>query len=144
KFLDAYERKDRAVFFGREAEIENLFELVRLSKLVLVYGLSGTGKTSLIRCGLANKFSENQWQPVFVRRGNHLVDSIYTSLSEVLGEPIDRSLPLPDAIGTLYQRSFVPIYLIFDQFEELFVLGSETEQKNFFKILSELFHSKIA
>ncbi|MEK7253921.1 MAG: ATP-binding protein, partial [Bacteroidota bacterium] len=144
KFLDAYDRNDRAIFFGREKEIESLFDLVRMSKLVLVYGLSGTGKTSLVNFGLANKFSENKWFPLFVRRGDHLPDAIHRELNRHAAEPFDRKLPLPDAMQALYQEHFVPIYLIFDQFEELFISGSAAEQREFFDSLAGLFQSKVA
>jgi Cdc6-like AAA superfamily ATPase len=63
-FLDAYEREDRDFFFGRDEEIEQLYQLTQQSNIVLLYGHSGTGKTSLIRCGLANKFRSYDWQDV--------------------------------------------------------------------------------
>ena len=56
KFLDAYDSQDKEIFFGREEEIEQLYKLIFQTNLMLVYGQSGTGKTSLIQCGLANRF----------------------------------------------------------------------------------------
>ena len=56
KFLDAFTLKDKDAFFGRDQEIDTLYSLVYKTPMVLVYGLSGTGKTSLIQCGLANRF----------------------------------------------------------------------------------------
>ena len=58
KFLDSYTKDDRAIFFGRERETEELYQKVFESKILLVYGVSGTGKSSLIHCGLAGKFSD--------------------------------------------------------------------------------------
>ena len=72
KFLDAYEQRDKPVFFGRDAEIEQLYRLVFETNLVLVYGQSGTGKTSLIQCGLANRFAETDWFQLFVRRTDNI------------------------------------------------------------------------
>ena len=66
KFLDPYARSDKAVFFGRDAEVEELYRLVFQTNLVLVYGTSGTGKTSLIQCGLANRFQPSDWFELFV------------------------------------------------------------------------------
>lgn len=80
KFLDAYTRKDKDFFFGRNAEIEDLYQMVFQTDLLLIYGASGTGKTSLIQCGLANKFQEYDWMPLHVRRG----DDINASLSQAL------------------------------------------------------------
>ena len=56
KFLDAYSQADHDFFFGREEEVAALYEMVFQTDILLVYGASGTGKTSLIQCGLANKF----------------------------------------------------------------------------------------
>ncbi|MBJ7883253.1 hypothetical protein, partial [Gelidibacter salicanalis] len=39
--------------------------------------------------------------------------------------------PISIVIRAVYQKSFRPIYLIFDQFEELFILGSRLEQEIF-------------
>ncbi len=63
KFLDSYTRDDREIFFGRDREIEELYRKVFESKTLVVYGVSGTGKTSLIDCGLANKFQDADWLP---------------------------------------------------------------------------------
>ena len=75
KFLDSYTKDDRDIFFGRDREIEELYQKVFDSKLLLVYGVSGTGKSSLIHCGLANKFNEADWLPLIVRRGRNIVES---------------------------------------------------------------------
>ena len=64
KFLDSYTKDDRAIFFGRDREIEELYHRVFESKIMLVYGVSGTGKSSLIHCGLANKFQDTDWLPL--------------------------------------------------------------------------------
>ena len=68
KFLDAYGAQDASVFFGRDEEIEALYRLLGESRLVLVYGKSGTGKTSLVQAGLSRKFSPTNWLPMTVRR----------------------------------------------------------------------------
>ena len=56
KFLDSYEKSDKEQFFGRNKEIAQLYNALHTSNLMLLYGASGTGKTSLINCGLANEF----------------------------------------------------------------------------------------
>ena len=61
KFLESYSIKDRDVFFGRDKEIDTLYSLVYKTPLTLLYGLSGTGKTSIIQCGLANRFEGPDW-----------------------------------------------------------------------------------
>lgn len=57
KFLDSYQESDKDLFFGREEEVKDLYERINATKLLMVYGASGTGKTSIIECGLRNQFS---------------------------------------------------------------------------------------
>ena len=82
KFLDSYTRDDKEIFFGRDREIEEMYQKVFEGKILLVYGISGTGKTSLINCGLSNKFEDSDWLPVTVRRGRNILDSLIAELQK--------------------------------------------------------------
>ncbi|MEZ4897233.1 MAG: ATP-binding protein [Saprospiraceae bacterium] len=68
KFLDPYTLKDRKIFFGRSQEIETLYKMAFQTDIMLIYGRSGTGKTSLVQCGLGNRFNESDWFDIFVRK----------------------------------------------------------------------------
>lgn len=143
KFLDPYGEADREIFFGREKEIEIIYDRVMLSKLLLIYGQSGTGKTSLIHCGLANKFSDSDWFALFVRRNDDIMQSLEREIRSKAVEPIPEDANLSEAVESLYLDHYIPIYLIFDQFEELFIMGTKKEQKDFFLALEELLRSKL-
>ncbi|MCL2311118.1 MAG: ATP-binding protein [Firmicutes bacterium] len=148
KFLDAYTREDAPFYFGRDEEVTKLYEMVSQTDLLLVYGASGTGKTSLIQCGLASKFFIHDWLPIFVRRGRNINDSLKQELMDKGAqyadtEPelawLDQDLsPLEKQFKDIYLRHFQPIYLIFDQFEELYILGTEEEQHAFFETIKEI------
>ena len=138
KFLDAYEQNDRHIFFGREAETEALYEKVSSASLTLLYGSSGTGKTSLIRCGLSNRFAPTDWYAVTVSRRDNLNESFRNEIRHHAQSDIPENASLKEAIETLYYDYYVPVYFIFDQFEELFILGTEEEQEKFFEDLAEL------
>lgn len=169
KFLDAYTREDRDIFFGRDREIDELYRMVFQTNLLLVYGGSGTGKTSLIRCGLANRFKAAQWLDLYIRRGANINQSLLENIRKRIPETVtaggdetneldwfeeivsnegeDRPSqiheleidhPAGQALRELYLASFTPIYLIFDQFEELYTLGNAEEQEQFVKTVSEL------
>ena len=146
KFLDAYEKKDKALFFGREQETQILHDLTFNTRMILLYGGSGTGKTSLIQCGLANEFRDTRWNSFSIRRGDNLLESLQAQLKEALKDFQIPAADFPDDITELaellYRHSFKPIYLIFDQFEELFVLGDETEQKEFFQFIRSFLAKK--
>jgi len=139
KFLDAYQKEDVDRFFGRERETAQLYNAVHASNLVLVYGGSGTGKTSLINCGLGNQFVESDWLPLFVRRGTDLNESLDREIAGAMkSDGRSPDSPIADRIRALYLDHYRPIYLIFDQFEELFILGSPPEQRRFYETIRQI------
>jgi hypothetical protein len=164
KFLDSYTAEDKDIFFGRDEEVNQLYEMIYQSDILLLYGASGTGKTSLIQCGLASKFQKHDWLDVFVRRHKNLNESLHKSLIAVGGQK-EESKEASDNLDWLndimedegeanvatkkmsqtqvflkniYLKHFRPIYLIFDQFEELFILGSKQEQAQFIATVQEI------
>jgi hypothetical protein len=160
KFLDAYGKEDTGIFFGRDEEINTLYEMVFQSSILLVYGASGTGKTSLIQCGLASKFPSHDWLALTIRRGNNINSNFEKALADVGGklsttqdnmdwltEVMEETevtstppllTPLAQAFKAIYLNSFKPVYLIFDQFEELFILGSKEEEQQFIATVQEI------
>ncbi len=153
KFLAAYTQDDRASFFGRDGEIELLYDKVFESKLVLVYGASGTGKTSLVQCGLSKKFADTDWLPLVLRREGDFEASLWRAVREAARTPIGEDLSITEALRSLYLDHYKPVFLIFDQFEELFTLGewggAENGQRNegealaFFELLDEILASTV-
>ena len=144
KFLDAYEKKDKEIYFGRKAEIELLYGTTFKTDLMLVYGQTGTGKTSLIQCGLANRFQDTDWFELYVRRGDNINASLNREIRKKAETPIEDNVPAAQAIQSLYLDFLKPVYLIFDQFEELFTLGAPQEQQAFFKTTAELLKSGVS
>ncbi len=149
KLLNPYEKEDVSKYFGRENETRQLSEALMRSKFMLLYGASGTGKTSLIQCGLQGMFSPRDWLPIFVRRGANFIESLREAVLEQYQsryrlrypgrEPVlPKDLSLRDALKYLFNIAYVPVYLILDQFEEVFTLGDEAEQEAFFQALAEL------
>jgi hypothetical protein len=141
KFLDSYTLEDKEVFFGRDQETDALYDMVYKSPLILLYGMSGTGKTSLIQCGLASKFSGPDWFPIWIRRQNDINDSLKVGLLKATKGSHQQSLR--DGISYLFRYYLRPVYLIFDQFEELFVLGTTEEQEQFMNDIQDLLMSEL-
>jgi hypothetical protein len=145
-------------------EIEALYLMVYQTDLILLCGASGTGKTSLIQCGLANKFQPYEWLALSIRRG----DNINRALEKALASPTQTQAvtdshrlstaadtldwlddhpaaatqtalsPLAQRLKNLYLQHFKPVFLIFDQFEELYILGSKDEQRQFTDSVREM------
>jgi len=144
KFLDAYDARDKDIFFGREEEIDQLYKLVFQSRLLLVYGQSGTGKTSLVQCGLTKKFSPTNWLPLTVRRGDDIGAALGQTLSAAAITPIAPGTPVVDAIRSVFLDHLRPVFLIFDQFEELYVLGSKAEQEAFYAAIKQVLEADVS
>jgi hypothetical protein len=149
KFLDAYTLADKEVFFGRARESKALYQHVHATSLVLVYGLSGTGKTSLVQCGLSQRFDGPDWFPFFIRRGNNINESTLDALTKALVRPATDK-DLPTLVNSIFRHYLRPVYLIFDQFEELFtvknaasgegesIAEAKKEQEQFFESVHAL------
>src|SRR5262245_13908029 len=60
-----YERADRDLFVGRDAEIRQLLSLVIAHRIVLLYATSGAGKTSVLNAGLLPLLEEEEGFQVF-------------------------------------------------------------------------------
>jgi WD40 repeat protein len=144
KFLDAYTKEDFDIFFGRETEIEELHQKVFASKLLVVCGISGTGKTSLINCGLANKFEDSDWLPIYIRRGNDINRSFWKEIKQAAITPLPPSLTsIKKALQSVYLDHFKPLFLIFDQFEEIFIFGNREEQQKFIEDVKTIIESDV-
>jgi hypothetical protein len=142
KFLDAYTLADKDAYFGREQETDELYRMVFKTPLLLIYGVSGTGKTSLIQCGLASRFDGPDWFPLFIRRQNNVNESLQNALQTALNGENLRST-LVEHVSYLYRFYLRPIYLIFDQFEELFILGKPEEKAQLIQDLKALLDAKL-
>lgn len=148
KFLDSFDKEDKDRFLGRNKEIAQLFNAVNASNLVLLYGGSGTGKTSLIMCGLANQFHDTDWLPVFIRRGSDLNASVQRELGRhVNGTNTDEAVApngsIDQLVRSVYLEHYRPVYLIFDQFEELYIMGSKKEQDTFHHSIASLLQGSL-
>jgi len=136
KGLFQYTSKDEAYFFGREKETIDLMEMIKNNQLVILYGESGTGKTSLINAKLFPELKRKYYFPIYIRLNFlnnvdpliQLRDIIYKELSAW-----DKSIPkFTDDLSLIDYASNTSIFnglvnpiLFFDQFEELFTLGQK-------------------
>ncbi len=153
KFLDSYQQEDSDIFFGREKETNALYNALSGVKHLLVYGPSGAGKTSLIECGLRNQFSDADWYALTIRRGANMTGSVFYEINEALQEninldpvtrlPLDPDTDFGQAIEHLFSERYQPVYLLFDQFEELLISDNDAEKRDFFTRLNQLIRYKV-
>jgi hypothetical protein len=134
--LESFSESTRSYFFGRDAEAAELLQRLRPHPLLVLYGRSGLGKTSLLRARLVPDLEKLGARPAFYRIGyGKGEDSPLEQLAVALeaGERISMSgFALPeDAASRLWlhvhrreHRNRIT-HLILDQFEEIFTLGAE-------------------
>jgi len=75
--LSVFSEDDAAIFFGREHERATLISNLRAARLTLLYAQSGTGKSSLLRAGVAARTS-----------GARLVTSRWSSVPGGMSPPM--------------------------------------------------------
>jgi tetratricopeptide (TPR) repeat protein len=128
---------DRERFFARETEIEDLLQQVLSHNLMVVYGRSGIGKTSLLNAGLFPRLEEHDLLPIPIRL-NHAdkqllpLEVIRARIREHCEEEgLDYEPGEGDTLWeylktTQFWRGdtlLTPV-LVFDQFEEVLTLQS--------------------
>ena len=109
--LDPFRAEDRAFFFGREALVEGLRRRLATNRFLAVLGPSGSGKSSLVLAGL---------MPALAAMG-------YATLVLTPG-----SDPVAVLDSRLAERGDWPAALVVDQFEEVFTLCRDEEQRRAF------------
>lgn len=149
KFLDSYEASDADIFFGREFEIKDLLWHFQSYGHVLIYGESGSGKSSLVQCGLRSRIPEAD--ALFIPLRVHttglpgLCEQIRESASVTLSESLESAvgLPLVDTLRAVGEAASRPIVLFFDQFEELFIFHSLQVRRRFAEELASIVPAKL-
>jgi tetratricopeptide (TPR) repeat protein/energy-coupling factor transporter ATP-binding protein EcfA2 len=141
KFLDPYQLEDRDLFFGRDLEIRELYSKYYTERLLLVYGESGSGKTSLIQCGLQAEIPQEDALFVFIRMATGTPQAVLTTaLNQQLKKPINTS-PLETSLDALldevYRQKNKSVVLVLDQFEEFFFFHSAAVRKIFTQQLAQ-------
>jgi hypothetical protein len=129
--LAPFEEQDSSRFFGRDGEIEEMLDRMASRRLVAVIGVSGCGKSSLVRAGVipvlrlgAASEMPAHWRIYAIIPGNDPIRSLQEAL-EAPPEWPSTSFDLADHARSRL-RSDESLLLIVDQFEELFRFRDET------------------
>ncbi len=139
--LSTFQERDADIFFGREAEVAELQKMLTQERLVAVVGDSGSGKSSLLQAGLVHTVANQGladrtgWRTVSIKPGTEPARSLMVGLKSSEGG-VARDLPTPanwlGELNTLLAASCSeerPLLLVFDQFEEMFTLCKDQEQR---------------
>jgi hypothetical protein len=149
--LASFQEADAQRFFGREQEIVSIVAQLRGQPLVTITGLSGAGKSSLVRAGVipALKRSGEGWDAHIIRPGRQPLAALAALLQSLAASSddagasgdaqaacIDRLLQEPGHLGARLRTQAVQklrrILLFVDQFEELYTLGAPAREREAF------------
>ncbi len=139
RFLDRFDVEDAEFFFGREEDTRILIQMIKTNPLVVLFGRSGIGKTSLlcagVMAGLAEQSEEADgeeesglpWLGVYSRCLDDPTRSIKEATIaavEDLGyeaDSLDEDGSLLEFIQAVHALTNRRILIVMDQFEEYFV-----------------------
>jgi WD40 repeat protein len=107
---------DALLFFGRERESEVIAANLIASRITVLYGPSGVGKSSVLRAGVAHRLRREQGAAVIVF--STWTGDPVAALIDAAGGSGDS---LVDALADAADRAGGDLYLILDQFEECFL-----------------------
>jgi len=85
KELHYFTEKDARIFFGRGNDIRKLYNKVKNSEVLFLYGQSGIGKSSLLFAGLKPRMENKDWEIAYFRRATGI------NLAEKLNDYVAKS-----------------------------------------------------
>ena len=168
--LDSYSELNSNIFYGRDEEIQHLSNDIFHNIQTIIYGPSGTGKTSLIRAGIFKVARANGYLPVYIRLSHdkadakpyfrQIIDAIEQEAKarEIDIDRVTRYITQEDdeyVVKSLWEylhcnefwtKENYPVIpmIVIDQFEEIFTLGKDrVTQAEFFAQVSDLCDNKL-
>ena len=153
-YEDPFKSEQKLKFCGRDNDIYDVTRLIDDNLLLILYGKSGIGKTSLLNAGVFPKLRLEQYLPVSIRLGTleanasyqeAIISAIEKAIEEVHGSKITYSVveeqndnQQPDRLWNYFVRHrFVnaekqPLFpvVVLDQFEEVLRNSSSAHIRN--------------
>jgi WD40 repeat protein len=143
--LRPFEEQEEHLFFGREQQTDQMVDTLAAQRLLAVVGGSGSGKSSLVICGLQPALHRglmaaagSHWRVARFRPGLRPIAALAAALATAISDDnavTTPELPLVDVVDTnlrLSRLGLVDVYgqmldqdklnllVVVDQFEELF------------------------
>lgn len=146
--LRSFETYETHLFFGRDGQSDELLQILARNRFVAVVGVSGSGKSSLVRAGLLPAIERgfmagagSNWRILTIRPGATPMQNLATALSQstaleaaeldigrrqtLVDAALSRdSFGLIEAARLTRSTSRENLLVLVDQFEEIFRLGS--------------------
>ena len=141
KFLDYFGPADRSIFFGRDQEIEEVTRRLLTKPLLVVYGRSGAGKTSLLRAGVLSRLPRPRHLTLTLRVLSDPVELLRAGLRGLAPVPEAAGAEEPGLLELLEQVAGCisgHLVVLLDQFEEFFVRLGAPQRQPFLREVARL------
>jgi len=146
--LRSFETYETHLFFGRDGQSDELLQILARNRFVAVVGVSGSGKSSLVRAGLLPAIERgfmaaagSNWRILAIRPGTTPMENLATALSQstaleaaeldigqrqtLVDAALSRdSFGLIEAARLTRSTSRENLLVLVDQFEEIFRLSA--------------------
>jgi hypothetical protein len=140
KFLYSFETDDAEIFFGRETESLLLWRKILSYRLVVLFGPSGAGKTSLLNAGVWPELARYDYRVCSARVHTEPWKKVREEVAKALpagrrvGSALSRLPQADEDLSSYFSRLLKPedrMGVLLDQFEELFITASSDVQDRF-------------
>lgn len=151
--LVPYTEEDWAFFFGREAETELIIANLTASRLTLLFGASGVGKSSVLRAGVGHRLAEQARRSrattgspeaafaVFSEWGDEPLTPLVLAVRDAVTRASGRQAPAPprpgrlaDAFAAWAEQVGGEVFVVLDQFEEYFLYHATEDGEGTFAV----------
>ena len=137
--LAPFQEADRNRFFGRETEIAELLDrlLHHDLRLGVLYGDSGSGKTSLVRAGVAPRLWERGFVALYCRSYKDPIAALFDECRRQTQIQVRSGESAVEYLKRVSEETRAGIVVIWDQFEEFFVtFKTRAERSQFLEFIA--------
>jgi WD40 repeat protein len=139
-YLERYQRKHARIFFGRSHDIRKLYNRINdpnSPPVILLYGQSGVGKSSLFEAGLMPRL-EDSYELIYARRSEEkgLLGTLKEALRNHVGDMDDQ--PVEAVWRFIESETCKPLVVILDQAEEMYTRPNKKMPREFEDFLEAL------
>ena len=148
KGLNSFGYDDQANYYGREEEAKEIAKTLKNTRLLTLLGASGSGKSSLIYAGVVPLIEEDGVEILTFRPLDNPLKSLASLFipllykdkleqlrkeKELANDLLKNSITITQLVEQLLEKKRAKhLYLVIDQFEELFTLTDDKEHRGAF------------
>ncbi|WP_298910990.1 caspase family protein [uncultured Nostoc sp.] len=149
--LQAFDKEHAKFFFGRQKVVSLIQQKLTQANFIPIIGASGSGKSSVVRAGLIPVLEKNGWrilEPILP--GVQPLAELKRAFTQLFERTEIREISAlidTEGLSTVISKltGSERCLLVVDQFEEIFTLGSqEEERQRFIELLTQVSQGRLA